>query len=246
MKSIRIVSLCLLLMAMAAAADTIPAGTIIPVMLSSTIDTAHNKPGDRIVARVMQDVPLPSGSHIPARSRVLGQVVDVNNTGAASRVIVKFDRVLIKKKEIPVVTDLRAIASMVAVYDAQIPTNPAPDRGTSAYTWTTRQVGGDVVYRGGGPVTSGSLVVGTPANGNGVVAQLSTPDGAKCRGSIEGSADKQALWVFSSSACGAYGFDDLKIEHAGRTAPIGKLVLQSSRKVHVPAGSGLLLRVVNP
>src|SRR5215470_11899754 len=140
MKSIRIVCLCLLLVTVAAAVDAIPAGTVIPIMLSSTIDAAHNKPGDRILGKVMQNVPLPSGSQIPARSRVLGQVLEVNKaSGAASRVIVKFDRVLVKKQEIPVVTDLRAIASMMAVSDAQLPTSPSPDRGSSASTWTTRQ-----------------------------------------------------------------------------------------------------------
>jgi len=159
---------------------------------------------------------------------------------------VKFDRVVTKKKEIPIVTDLRAIASMMAVSDAQLPTSPSPDRGSSAYTWTTRQVGGDIVYRGGGPVTSGSLVVGTPANTNGVLAQLSASgrDRANCPDPIEGSSEQQALWVFSSSACGTYGFDDLKIEHAGKTAPTGQVVLESPRTVHIPGGSGLLLRVV--
>jgi hypothetical protein len=54
------------------------------------------------------------------------------------------------------------------------------------------------------------------------------------------------LWLFSPSACGAYGFEDLKIPHAGRHDPFGQIVLESDRNVNVPAGSGLLLRVATP
>jgi len=91
MKSIRIVSLSLLLMAVALAQNqdtkdenTIPAGTVIPIMLSSTIDAARNKPSDQIVGKVMQQVPLPSGSRIPAGARVLGRVVDVNRASGST------------------------------------------------------------------------------------------------------------------------------------------------------------------
>ncbi|HMK29634.1 MAG TPA: hypothetical protein VK473_08130 [Terriglobales bacterium] len=245
MKSIRVIIPFLLLVAVAVAQDTIPAGTVIPIMLSSTIDATRSKPGERIAGRIMQDVPLPSGSRLPARSWVLGHILEVSKPGGATAsVSLKFDRVIVRKKEIAVVTDLRAIASMMAVNDAQVPTSPSPDRGTSVYSWTTMQVGGDVVYRGGGSVVGpGSAVVGTPANANGVLAQLGSSTRGNCRGAIEGSGENQALWVFSSSACGAYGFDSLAIGHAGRTAPVGEIVLESPRNVHVPAGSGLLLRV---
>jgi hypothetical protein len=134
---------------------------------------------------------------------------------------------------------------MMAVEEAQIP-EFGPDRGTPESAWTTEQIGGEVVYRGGGPVADGLRNVGEPAP-NGVLVRVSGKPGTECRGTVEGNDQRQALWVFASSACGAYGFADLTIIHAGRTNPVGEITVASDHgKVNVRAGSGMLLRVNNP
>jgi hypothetical protein len=128
------------------------------------------------------------------------------------------------------------------VWDAQLP-QTGPDRGTSENAWTTNQIGGEVVYRGGGPVADGLQPVGVPTYG-GVLVHVSAKLGTKCRGEIEGNDRLQALWVFSSDACGVYGFPDLEIVHAGRTNPIGEITLASDKgNMNLRAGSGMLLRV---
>jgi len=131
---------------------------------------------------------------------------------------------------------------MMAVEQAQLP-ETGPDRGTSENAWTTDQNGGEVVYRGGGPVANGLVSVGKPTT-NGVLVHVSGKPGTKCRGEIEGNDRLQALWVFSSDACGVYDLPDLAIVHAGRTNPIGEITLASDKgEVNVRAGGGMLLRV---
>jgi hypothetical protein len=135
---------------------------------------------------------------------------------------------------------LRALASPAEVEDAQTPES-GPDRGTPSSAWTTVQVGGDVVYRGGGHVVSGAgEIVGEPV-ANGVVAHLkpcdSSPDPTE-------NSLLRAVWVFSAGACGVYGYSHLAIAHTGRESPRGEIVLSSSDcAVEVRGGTGILLQV---
>jgi hypothetical protein len=226
------------------AENTIPAGTILPVALNSSLNSRKVKVGQVISARVMQDVPLSTGSKIHAGAKVVGHVIDVKRANGATgaQVSIRFDTLTVSKQHIAISTNLRALASMMAVEEAQLP-ETGPDRGTSQNAWNTDQVGGEVVYRGGGPVADGLRFVGEPAYG-GVLVHISAKPGSSCRGDIDGNDRLQALWVFSSDACGVYDFQYLTIMHAGRTSPVGEIALASDHgDVNVRAGSGMLLRV---
>jgi hypothetical protein len=223
--------------------NTIPAGTILPVALNSSLNSRKVKVGQVITARVMQDVPLPQGT-IHAGSKVIGHVTNVKPADARSgaQLSFRFDTLIDSKQRVPIVANLRALASMMAVEAAQLPES-GPDRGTSQNAWTTDQIGGEVVYRGGGPVANGLRPVGEPTT-NGVLVHISAKPGSKCRGEIEGNDRLQATWVFSSDACGVYDIPNLEIAHAGRTNPLGEITLVSTKgDVNVRAGGGMLLRV---
>jgi hypothetical protein len=240
----------LLVVASALLAQEIPAGTVIPVMLQTTLDARKAKVGQKIEARVMQDVRLPSQTRIRAGSKLIGRVVEVvRPTGTSgSRIVLSFDRLMTNGTEVPITTSLRSLASMMAVFEAQLPTNAIDDYGTTESDWVTVQIGGDVVYRGGEIVMSpDSRVVGKSTGGGDVTANLlASPEGG-CGGGAEAGNDReQALWLFSPSACGAYGFEDLKIAHAGRRDPLGQIILESDKNVRLFGGSGLLLRVATP
>lgn len=59
------------------------------------------------------------------------------------------------------------------------------------------------------------------------------------RGCPAGTDREESLWKFSPSACGTYGFSNLRILHASATEEI---VLQSDDNVHIQGGSGWLLQ----
>jgi hypothetical protein len=224
---------------------SIPNGTILPVRLSGSVSSRKSKPGQVITARVMQDVPLGSGTTIRSGARVTGRVVSVSPAANGGNAIVSivFDAIQLGHTAVPITTDLRALASPLEIDDAQLSIYGG-DRGTPQYAYTTVQVGGEVVYRGGGPVARGDTVVGEPVP-NGVLATLRSKEGAPCRGAIDGDLHPQALWLFSSDACGVYGYSQVAIAHAGRTNPVGQIVLSSTdgRDINIRTASGMLLRV---
>jgi len=226
----------------------IPGGTVLPVALRSSVSFEKCKPGQLLLGKIAQDVPLPDGSKIRRGSTIEGHVVETKpNAGAVgAQVTIQFDKVNMAGQWVPIVTNLRAIAGFVAVAAAQIP-DEAPGEGTP-YNWLpTTQIGGDTVYGVRGPVMSAddtSKVIGRSVGDGGVLSQLRENVEAGCRGALDNSDRPQALWVFSAHACGIYGIEHLKIAHAGRTSPRGTIILASeTQKLSLKNGDGLLLRV---
>src|SRR5271157_4011817 len=192
------------------AAQDIPAGTALPVTLNSALDAKKDKPGEKIEARIMQDVPLPSGGKIKSGSHLVGHVVEVTKpAGGGSRIVLKFDQLEAEGKTVPLTVSARAIAAMESVYAAESPIDANSNYETSN-EWTMRQVGGDIVSRGSGVVASGDTIVGKWKGA--VWAKLAYVSGCPPH---DLPSDEQAMWVFSVGACGLYGFKDVKLANAG-------------------------------
>lgn len=226
----------------------IPRGTILPIQSATSISLTKTKPGTEIVAKIMQDVPLPVGQKIPKGSEVHGKVTAISpaGPGAQPEISFRFDRLLVKREETTLTTNLRAIAGYVEVEQAQIPVQSSGEG--EVYDWLpTKQIGGDDVFgQGGGTVTAWnnpSEVVGRSTY-DGVLGKIRSRDGTVCRGELYGNDMPQALWLFSSDACGVYGLPHVTIAHAGRNEPLGLIVLRSGdRRLNLSSGTGMLLRV---
>jgi len=228
------------------AQNMIPNGTILPVKLNSSLSSRKGKVGQEIIGTLAQDVPLASGLKIRAGTRLVGHIIAVAGAGKATgaKLAFRFDTLETAGRSISLTTDLRAVASMMEVHEAQLPKS-GPDRGTSDTAWATEQIGNEAVYHGGWSVTNGPEVVGKSLLSGGVLAQVRSHPWAPCRGELDNNDQPQALWVFASDACGSYGFADLTIAHAGRTEPVGQIVLTTEKgNIYVRGGSGMLLRVI--
>lgn len=220
-------------------AQDLPAGTALPVMLSSTLDAKKDKPGEKIEGKIMQEVPLPSGGQIKSGSHVIGHVVSVGKPGVAgSRITVTFDQIQDHGQVSHLSVNLRALASMENVFDTKLPMGNQSDSASSD-VWITKQVGGDVVNRGRGVLASSTGIVGR-YTGSGVWGRLTPGLDSDCPAAND---NEQALWVFSTSACGVYGISDVKLTHNGSADPVGQIELQSDKDLLVRGGSGWLLLV---
>jgi hypothetical protein len=221
----------------------IPAGTILPVRLGRGISSRNARPGQIITARIMQDVPLANREKIHEGTKVNGKIVSASANGTqGARIVFRFDVVESHHEEIPIVASLRAMASFMEVLFAETP-ETTPGFG-DPYVWSvTHQIGGDVKYGVGGPVTDQFNNTVGKGTFDGVLVHVRAQAGTNCRGALD-QDQLQALWVFSSDACGVYGMDGVRIVHAGRTDPVGEIILATeSRKVNLPAGTAMLLRV---
>lgn len=224
----------------------IPAGTILPVRLNQGLSSKSARQGQVVTGRIMQDVPLQNNGKIPEGSKVFGTIVSVDQAGnsTSAKISLRFDTLEIHHRKISIVASLRALAGFMEVQSAQTP-DFSPGFGTP-YLWaTTRQIGGDVVYGVGGPVTDqSSETVGKGVYG-GVLVHLRAQPESRCRGALDSEDRLQALWVFSSDACGVYGIQGVRIAHAGRTEPFGEIALVSDQQdLLVRGASAMLLRVI--
>ena len=222
----------------------IPPGTIVPARLNQTFSSKNAQAGQVITARIMQNVPLPNGQRLPAGAKLAGKIISVQSAanGSKAKIELRFDSLIIRRQTIPILTSLRALAGFMEVQAAQTP-EYTPGFGTP-YDWVpTRQIGGDEVYGVGGPVTNpDGERVGSAIYGGVLVHVRARPDSG-CRGPVGEEDRLQALWVFSADACGVYGLNRTEIAHAGRTDPVGTIILTAEgQDLKLRTGDALLLR----
>jgi hypothetical protein len=244
MKSITIATF--LLLAAASSAQNIPNGTILPVKLNTSLNSKKSKAGQEISGSLAQDVPLAPDVRIRARTKLLGHILALTRSsgGTGASLTFKFETLDISRRPLSLTTSLRAIASMMEVEQAQVPATGL-NHGTPSTAWVTRQIGDEAVYHGGWPVTNGPNIVGKSLLSGGVLVRPTAWPWTPCRGELDQNLPPQAFWLFASDACGSYGFADLTITHAGRTDPVGQIVLSSEKgDINVRSGSALLLRVI--
>lgn len=224
---------------MATSPQTLPVGTALPVMLSSTLNAKSAKVGQKIEGRIMQDVPISAGFVIKKGSHVTGQVISVQKP---LRITVQFTQLEFEHQTIPLNVSLRALASSQDIFQAGVPAGSSSTTDSSD-EWVTQQVGGEFVFRGRGYVSSSQGKVGR-WDGSGVWGRLT--QGEDCPDEVL-NPDEQSLWVFSTTACGTYGYEKkLTIAHDGHTTPFGQITLEGTGKeAEIRGGSGWML-LVNP
>jgi hypothetical protein len=226
------------------AQNTIPPGIIIPVVLHTSIDSQKSRADQAIVARVAQDIPLGGKQVIPRSSKVFGEIAETKSNSGQATLSLRFDRIALRHVQITIATQLRAVASFMVIQDAETPTDTPHDRLNSPYARTTIQIGGDAVYRGGGPVQSRTgEIVGTPTNPWGVLDRVTSTPGPQCTGAVADDTRPQAMWVFSADACGVYGFSGLRFQNGSTVSRDGQVFFSAEKRIKLPSGTGLLLTV---
>jgi len=90
-----------------AATRSLPAETVIPAALETTISSATSHPEDKVIAKVRTDVRSGDAVVIPAGSELRGHVVTVRRPGKVkgkSYLSFKFDELVVNGKTYPIAT----------------------------------------------------------------------------------------------------------------------------------------------
>jgi hypothetical protein len=233
---------------LAVAQSSVPAGTILPIRLDTTIAAPGSPVGQRVTGTLMQDVLIGGMPELRRGTKIIGTVsASAQTADGRGEVAIRFDHLQRGNWSTPVKVSLRALAGESEVENAKVPAQGS-DRGTPEAAYTTIQIGGEVVYRGGGPVMDNGQVVGKPV-AYGIVAPARPDPKGLCHGAMAGNSQPQAFWLFSSNACGVYGISRVVISHkgSGTNATAGTIVLTTERgQLKIGSGSGMLLRVTAP
>jgi hypothetical protein len=230
-----------------ASATPLPVGTILPVTLKETLSLEKAQAGELVEAKVMQDVPLPNKGKIRRGAQVSGTILSVApGKGPGVQLTLQLNKIEYDKEIVSIATSLRAIASSQAVVSAQMPFTGSED-GTPEGWANTVQIGGDIRFGDGGQVRNRQKQnVGKGVSG-GVLVHIRENKQFGCEGPAIGDDGLQALWVFSSDACGVYGLRGVEIIHNGPTAPKGAMTLQFEKpEMKLDASTAMLLRVMAP
>jgi hypothetical protein len=208
----------------------VPPGTWLPVRLQTSLDAKHAHVGQLVSTVLAQRVPLDRDHYLPPQARVLGHVVQVSKASLT----IQFDQVVLRGQTEPIAVKLIAVAQWTAVEETGDPVG-ATDRSTSDPSeWTTRQVGGDEVYRSNwyGPVENQYSERVGQAGPHGVYADPRSPDGVPL-----------ALGPFSTTAHGLYDLPELTLASPGaRHQPIVFGLVGPHWELH--RADALLLEVV--
>lgn len=218
-------------------------GITIPVALQHSLRAGKDPIGTRIVARTTQRVPIAPGLYLKRGAEVVGEVSASTSGNTASQpntLSLRFTGLRYQNYTVELHSDAIAIANFTDVGDTAAPAAGGPDRGNpDAANWTTRQVGGDEVYRSGwvGDVYNNVMRKVGSADFDGVYRDPPSPRPGQ-------DLDfPLALGVFSASATGLYGFDpDITLHSVN-----GTITLTSpSHKLFLHGGDNLLLEVIAP
>ena len=222
---------------------TLPAlqpGTTLPVYLGKTLQAGKTKAGTVFTVTTTQRVPVTAEGGYLKRGLAINGEVTASQAAAAGQpalLAVRFTEAHSREQSLPLRADTVAIATLLAVSDTYTPASDPSDRGNpSAANWTTRQVGGDEVYRSGwvGDVDDTVMRKVGFADYNGVY-RLPRGEGANGKAALP-----QAMGAFSTTAKGLYGFDDgVQMNSSG-----GVLTLTGTKGVALKRGDNLLLQVV--
>jgi hypothetical protein len=213
----------------AAQPNKIAAGTVIPAELSKSVDAKKAKQGDKVEAKVAQDLLSNGQVVIPRGSKITGHVTTAkphDKGDPASNLGIAFDQIEIKNKG-----PLQFQASIQAMAKPMNMVSPSMNPGGAA------EPAGSAGTGNSGPMTGGAGRTGmsSPSAAN---SGATAPNDATA-GSEQPAPSGTAL---SASSQGVVGMEGLTMEAKPGDAAQGTVISSADKNVKLESGTQLILR----
>ena len=204
-------------------------GSVIPVLLTKTIDAKKAKQGDQVVARVTMDMKTNTGEVlVPKDTKVIGHVTEAqarSKEQKESQLAIAFDRAVLKNGEVNLPMSIQAVVAPPSNNgnngdnSAQGSSSPSPSSGGATGASPT-----------GGGRTGGAAQTQTSNRGGALPPDNSNAQEAGGRPPINGNTQ------------GVVGISNLKLE-AAQSGAQGSVLSSEKNNVKVEGGTMLLLKV---
>ena len=224
-------------------------GTTINATLLTPLDAHRSKPGDRVVARVDQDVKQEGTVVVRKGTKLMGHVTQAqarSKENSQSSLGVLFDSAAMKNgQQQPLHLSIQALAAAQTASSAALGENDATMMGSGAARGSAGASGGllrGVGSAAGGAVGAAGNVAGNAGQTVGGTVNATSQTAASAAGSASGL---NAAGQLTSASSGAIGLKGLSLSSAASSATQGSVVTSSSRNVHLDSGTQLLLRAAS-
>ncbi len=204
-------------------------GSILPVLLTKTIDAKKAKTGDEVVAKVTQDMKTTSGEIlVPKDTKVMGHITQAqarNKEQKESEVAIAFDRTVTKDgSEMQMPMSIQAIIG---------PQNNGPQNSNAG--------GGSGDMGASSPASPNPNGAGRP--GMGGTSAASAPSGSA--GEMPGDAQNggSARPPITANTQGVVGISNLTLSANAPNPAQGSVVASEKNNVKLESGTMMLLRV---
>jgi Bacterial conjugation TrbI-like protein len=206
-------------------ANQLPAGSIIPVELSKSVDSKKAKPGDKVEAKTSMDLLSHGKVAIPRNTKIIGHVTEAkahSKESPDSRVGIAFDRISMKDgREMPIQAAVQAIARPLQ---------------SAALSSGALRAGGAETPSGTTPTTAGGDMGATmPPRSSERVPSIPSPISS---GTGTPQQDDSTVAPLGPTSQGVVGMKGLSL----KTSPQGATISSEKDNVHLDGGTQIILR----
>jgi hypothetical protein len=212
----------------------LPAGTLIPVELSKTVDAHKAKSGDKVEAKVVTDLQTRTGETvIPKGAKITGHVIEAKAKSKAdpsSTLGIAFDRIAMKDgRELPLNAEIQALRKPQIQTQTAGGNEPVSESPSGAPSVGGRIQGGSTSGATRAGTSNGPYPSGGTSGSSGQTGGTANADGAAAAPQLTGNSQ------------GVVGSPDLSLQQSAQ----GSTVTAQNENVRLDSGTQMILRVKN-